>query len=353
MRQFKIAVIIINWNGKHLLEECLTSVESQDYDNYRIIFVDNGSKDKSAEFVKEKLPKIDVISLDKNTGFAKGNNIGMHKAFEDLEVEYVAILNNDAMVKKNWLSEMIKVIAQDDKIGSVAPKIKKYFKRNIIDSIGNAIHLDGGGVSNYINEIDNGQFDNIKEIFGPSGCSCMYSRKMLEDVQMKDDFFDNNFFAYFEDIDLNWRARLRGWKSFFAPNAVVYHKHSETTGLYSPFKAFHTNRNRYFVIIKNYPLFLLPKAIFYLFSGYFHSAFSIAKNKGPSARLVEKSGISKAVRIIIKGWIDVVKYLPIMLKKRFYIMRNRKISNKEIKKVIERYKVDLKEIMYKEHVKYI
>ena len=351
MKQSKIAIIIVNWNGKRLLEECLSSVENQDYNNYKIIFVDNGSEDKSVEFVKEKFPKVEVISLDKNTGFAKGNNIGMHKAFEDSEVEYVAILNNDAMVEKKWLSEMVKIIKQDEKIGSVAPKIKKYYKRNIIDSIGNAIHLDGGGVSNHINKIDNGQFDNIKEIFGPSGCSCMYSRKMLEDVQMKDDFFDDDFFAYFEDIDLNWRARLRGWKSLFAPSAIVYHKHSETTGLYSPFKAFHTNRNRYFVVIKNYPLSLLPKAIFYLFSGYFYSVFSIAKNKGPSARLVEKSGLLKAVKIIISGWIDVVRYLPTMLKKRFYIQKNRKISNKEIKEVVRKYKIDLKKVMYEEHTK--
>lgn len=124
--------------------------------------------------------KIEIISLDKNTGFAKANNIGIHKAFEDLAVEYIAILNNDAMVEKNWLSEMVKVIVKNKKIGSVAPKIKKYYKRNIIDSVGNAIHLDGGGVSNHINKIDKGQYDNIKELFGPSGCAAMYSEKCLK-----------------------------------------------------------------------------------------------------------------------------------------------------------------------------
>ncbi len=351
MKRSKIAVIVINWGGKHLLEECLTSVENQDYDNYKIIFVDNGSKDKSVEFVKEKFPKVEIISLDKNTGFAKANNIGMHKAFEDSEVEYIAILNNDAMVEKKWLSEMMKVITQNDKIGSVAPKIKKYYKRNIIDSIGNAIHLDGGGVSNHINEVDNGQYDDIKEIFGPSGCSCMYSRRMLEDVQIKDDFFDDDFFAYFEDIDLNWRARLRGWKSIFAPNAVVYHKHSETTVLYSPFKAFHTNRNRYFVVIKNYPLFLLPKAFFYLFLRYFYSIFSIAKNKGPSARLIKKSGFFEAVKIIIKGWIDVAKYFPLMLKKRKIIQKYKKSSSTDAKDWFDKYRANLKDVVYNEHTK--
>jgi len=351
MKQPKIAVIIINWNGKHLLEECLSSVENQNYDNFKIIFIDNGSKDKSVKFVGEKFPDVKIISLDKNTGFAKANNIGMHKAFEDSEVEYVAILNNDAMVEKNWLSEMMKIITQDEKIGSVAPKIKKYYKRNIIDSIGNAIHLDGGGVSNHINEIDDGQFDNITEIFGPSGCAALYSKKMLKDIEIKGDFFDNDFFAYFEDIDLNWRARLRGWKSFFAPNAVVYHKHSETTGLYSPFKAFYTHRNRYFVIIKNYPLFLWLKAIFALFSRYFYSISGVVKDKGPSARLIEKISFFDVAKILIKGWCDIVRYFPLMLKKRKIIQKYKKSSSGDVKDWFDKYKANLKEVVYSEHVK--
>jgi GT2 family glycosyltransferase len=351
MKQSKVAVIIINWNGKHLLEECLSSVENQDYSNYKIILVDNGSSDGSVKFVEEKFPEIEIISLDKNTGFAKANNIGMHKAFGDSEVEYIAILNNDAIAESQWLSEMMRLINNDNKIGSVAPKIKKYYKRNIIDSIGNAIHFDGGGVSNHINETDHGQFDNIKEVFGPSGCAALYSKKMLKDVEVNNEFFDNDFFAYFEDIDLNWRARLRGWKCLFASNAIVYHKHSETTGLYSPFKAFYTHRNRYFVIIKNYPLFLLLKATFYLFSGYFYSIFSVAKNKGPSARLVENSGLFEAIKIIAKGWVDVMKYLSAILKKRFYIMKNKKISNEKVKEIVKKYKVDLKRVMYSEHTK--
>lgn len=352
MKNSKIAVIIINWNGKCLLEECLNSVESQNYDNFKIIFVDNGSSDGSVEFIKEKFPKVDVMELKKNTGFAKANNIGIHKAFEDPGIEYIALLNNDAIVEKNWLSEMMKIIKQDERIGSVAPKIKKYYKRNIIDSIGNAIHLDGGGVSNHINKIDNGQFDNIKKLFGPSGCAALYSKKMLEDIEINSDFFDSDFFAYFEDIDLNWRAKLKGWKCFFAPKAVVYHKHSETTGLYSPFKAFYTHRNRYFVIIKNFPLSFWPKAILALFLCYFYSISGVAKNKGPSARLIEKSGFLKAIKIILKGWIDIFALASAMFKKRCYVQKNKLASNNEIEGWLNKYGADFKKTMYDEHTKY-
>ena len=351
MNQLKVSVIVINWNGKHLLEECLASVEEQDYANFNVVFVDNGSTDGSVKLVKNKFPKIDVIELMENTGFAKANNIGMHRAFEDEAVKYVAILNNDAMVEKKWLSEAIKIALQDNQIGSVAPKIKKYYKRNVLDSTGNIFHLDGGGVSNHINTVDNGQFDDLGEIFGPSGCSSLYSRKMLEDIENNGEFFDNNFFAYFEDIDLNWRARLKGWKSYFAPNSIVYHKHSETTGLYSPTKAFYTNRNRYYIIVKDFPLFLIPKAILNLFMGYVHAILSVRKDKGPSARFVEKSGFVNAVKLIFKGWLDVLVAMPNMIKKRRCIQKNIIVSKKEIKRWLNEYTGELKNLMYTEHVK--
>jgi len=345
----KAAVIVINWNGKHLLRECLDSVEKQEYENFKVIFVDNGSSDGSIEFVKGKYPKADVIGLRENTGFAKANNIGMKRALEDAEIKFVAILNNDAMVEKEWLSEMIKVAEKDDKIGSIAPKIRKYYIRNVLDSVGNAFHLDGGGVSNHINEVDNGQYDDVLELFGPSGCSGLYARSMLEDIEMNGDYFDSDFFAYFEDIDLNWRARLRGWKCNFSSKAVVYHKHSETTGLYSPFKAFYTNRNRYFVVIKNFPLNLLPGAFLNLFFGYFYSVLSFGQNKGPSARFIEKSGFWEAIKIIFKGWADILLNIPKMMEKRIYIQRRKVISDKDIGEWLIKYKLDYKKVMFDEH----
>ena len=255
MDQPKISIIIVNWNGKHLLEECLISVEKQGYNNFNTILVDNGSIDGSVEFIKERFPKVDVIGLKENTGFAKANNIGMYRAFEDKKVEYIVPLNNDAILEKGCLFEMVKVAVQsDDKIGSVAPKILKYYKKNEIDRMGILIHRDGGGADNHTGKIDNGQFDDDKEVFGPSGCVALYSKKMLKDIEINGEFFDNEFFAYFEDIDLNWRARLRGWKSLLASDAVVYHKGSETAGKRSYFQIYYSNRNKLFVMVKNLPM---------------------------------------------------------------------------------------------------
>lgn len=352
MKQPKIAIIIVNWNGKHLLEECLSSAENQDYNNFRIILVDNGSSDKSVEFVKKKFPKVEIIELNKNTGFAKGNNVGIHKAFEDLEIKYIAVLNNDAMVEKKWLIEMIKVIKQDNRIGSVAPKILKYFRRDEIDSIGTEIHLDGGAASRLINKKDNQQYNKNIEIFGPTACSCLYKREMLEDI-IDDDYFDNSFFLYVEEVDLNWRARLRGWKCLTAPNAIVYHKHSETSGMYSSIKMYYLHRNRLFLIIKNFPFRYLNKGFYNIFYRYLFSikkkAFS--EKAGVISRTIKKVGLYKVAFFVTKGWFIFFISLPILLKKRHYIQKSKVVNNKVISIWFEKFGGDYKKELFNEYIK--
>lgn len=118
----KIAIIIVNWNGKRLLKTCLKAVFDQTYKNFDVYFVDNGSEDGSGKFVENKFPKTKIIKLKENTGFAKGNNVGIKKAFEDKKVEYIVCLNNDTKVDKNWLKELVKPVQQNEKIGMVASK---------------------------------------------------------------------------------------------------------------------------------------------------------------------------------------------------------------------------------------
>ncbi len=353
MNQPKIAIIIISWNGKHLLEECLNSAENQDYSNFKIIFVDNGSTDGSVEFVKEKFSKVEIIGLDKNTGFAKANNVGMHKAFEDQEIEYIALLNNDAMAEKSWLSEMVKVIKQDEKIGSVAPKILKYWRRDFIDSIGTEIHSDGGAVGRLINKKDDyHQYNKSIEIFGPTACSCLYNRKMLEDI-IDDDYFDNSFFLYVEEIDLNWRARLRGWKCFTAPSAIVYHKHSETAVMYSSVKLYYLHRNRFFLIVKNFPFRFLGGGFYNIFYRYLFliRKKAILKKKGVISKTIEKVGLRKVVFLIAKGWIAFLIFLPGLLKKRYYIQKRKMVDNRTIFSWFKEFGGDYKKEIFNDYLK--
>lgn len=220
-----VSIIIVNWNGKELLSECVPSVFSSVYPNYEIILVDNGSTDGSVEFIREKYSEVKIIKLDRNYGFAKGNNIGIEEALKDKNVRYIALLNNDTKVDKNWLSELVKVAESDEKIGMCALKILRIDNPMVIDSTGAVFKL-GSIVSNRgCGKIDKGQYDKKLDIVGACGASGLFKRQMLEEIGL----FDEDFFAYYEDAELSWRAYKKGWNARYVPTSVVYHKGGGTS----------------------------------------------------------------------------------------------------------------------------
>jgi GT2 family glycosyltransferase len=311
-------VIIVNWNGKHLLSACLKSLSKQNYQNFEIILVDNGSDDKSVAFVQKEFPKIRIIELLENTGFAKGNNIGISQALQDKNIENVILLNNDTKVKKDFLDKLIqyqkehRILSSELKIGALAPKMllmAGMVKRNgvdywrdkfvdeaefVIDAVGARVGLDGRGYNIGHGEIDDGQYDEEREVFGFCGGAVLLKRKMLEDIVASkihfanvqsaqicenrtfaqksvkyQEYFDDIFFAYYEDADLNLRMRSRGWRTVAVPKAVVYHLHSATADTIKSktFKAYYLNRNRFLMMFKNFSrkdlkkgLLLTPKS---------------------------------------------------------------------------------------------
>jgi hypothetical protein len=343
----KAAIIIVNWNGKKFLKDCLSSVFKQTYKNFEVYFVDNGSVDDSVKYVKNNFSKVKIIQLDKNYGFAEGNNIGIRKALKDINVNYIIPLNNDTEVKKEFLSRLIKCAEQDKKIGSVAPKIIFFDNKKLIDSVGILVHQDGSGVNRGFKEFDEGQYDKIEEIFGVCAGATLYKRDMLEDIKIDDDYFDKSFFAYYEDLDLAWRARLMGWKSMSCPNAIVYHIHSATGKSYSPFKSYYVNRNRFFVIIKNFPKTFLIKNIILTPLRYLRLIDSIIKKKGPSYKLKENTNSIQPVIIVLKGWSSVLMNLPSILIKRRNIQKNKVVTDKQIKKWFEKYGAKMEDMIYK------
>ena len=349
----KISVIILNFNGKKFLETCLNSVLAQDYDNFEIILIENGSTDGSKEYLKEKYEnnkKIKIIYLDKNTGFAEGNNIGIKKAFEDKNVKYIAALNNDTKVVSGWLSEMVKTIEKNEKTGSVSSKMIFFYEQNLINAVGVLISKDGGGVNLGYKEKDEGQFEKELEIFGPSAGAALYKREVLEKTDLgEDEYFDSDYFAYYEDVDLCWRLRLAGYTSYYSPKAVVYHVHSATGVSHSPFKAYHIQRNRLFNIVKDFPAGTALISFFFVTPWrYIHllnSAFF--RKSGPSQKAKEKSGAGTLFKIVFKAWWDFFKKLPAMLKKRKAVNKTKVVPNKEINKWFTEYEADLETMIYK------
>lgn len=311
----KVAIIIVNWNGKKFLNDCLSAVYKQSYGNFNLYFVDNGSIDKSVDFVKRKFSKAKIIKLDKNYGFAKGNNVGIKAAFKDKTVEYIVCLNNDTIVARNWLKELVRSVNYKKKFDMI--NSKTCFSDGRIQTIGlrfekNLIGDKLGGLSIGYGE-KSAEYNNPVEVYCPSGVSALYSRRLLENVGL----FDEDFFAYAEDLDLGMRAREKGYKCLFSPQSKLIHLHSQSSGgAASPLKAYLTKRNSYFVALKNFNLFNL---LLFPLRDFLWNAKSLFDKDGEKSanKLKKRVGLINIFKIMIKVYLAVLIYAPKMFFKRF------------------------------------
>ena len=245
----KVSVIIPTWNGKQFLQVCLDSLSQQTYGDFETILVDNGSSDGTVPYVREHYPWVTLVELAENCGFSGGNNRGL----QECSGEYIVTLNNDTQTAPDFLTELVKAVEADGKIGMVAAKMLNFHQNGRIDSIGINATTNGMGQNIGVGEQDAGQHDTTVEPFGACAGAALYRRTMLEETG----FFDGDFFAYYEDLDLAWRGRLSGWRAVKAPGAVVQHIHSATGGRMSAFTVYHVHRNKWYVLLKNWPITLI------------------------------------------------------------------------------------------------
>jgi len=345
----KVAVVIANWNGKALLEDCLNSLKQQTYKKFEIIIIDNGSTDGSVDYLVRNWPKIKLIVLEKNTGFAYANNLGIQEAFKNPNIKYVITLNNDTKADSFYIEKMVEFADNYPEAGSIQPKVINFFEKDKIDSTGILIYFDCSAINRGQKSIDVAS-NKTEEIFGASASAALYNRKALEETKLSEgEFFDNDYFAYYEDVDLAWRLRLAGFKSFFIPEAKVFHVHSATGKMYSPFKAFHIHRNQYFNIIKNLPFGMMWKALFFMPIRYLLLLSSVLMKKGPSSKLNENTkGKGDGIfLIVLKSWKEVAVNLPKMIKKRRQIQKTREVNNAEIKNWFKKYSAKMEDMIYR------
>lgn len=241
-------VVILNWNGRDYIRDCLRSALTQTYPDYRVAVIDNASTDGSPDIVREEFPEATLIVLAQNLHFARGTNAGIRVALRDPSCEFVVPLNNDTRVEPEWLATLVRA-ADRSQIGSVAAKLLLLDRPNVLNSAGLSITRDGAAVDRGWLQEDEGQFDRDVDVFGPSAGAALYRREALETVGL----FDEDFVAYLEDVDLAWRIRLAGFHGRFAPNAIVYHKHSASSTPNSPWKTYISERNRIWNLVQNYP----------------------------------------------------------------------------------------------------
>ena len=259
MPQKNVHIIVLNWNGRDDTLECLKSLQQINYDNYKIIVVDNGSEDGSVFEIKKNFPEMKIIENKRNLGFAGGNNIGMKYAVEN-EADYVLLINNDTTVDKNFLSELVEMGESDKKIGAVGSKIYFHSEPNRIWFAGGKVNwLKNKGTHLGLDEIDNGQYDKIREVDYLTGCCLLIKREVIEKIGV----LAEDYFLYYEDTDFSARVKNAGYKIIYVPKSKIYHKISRSTKPGSPSYIYYHVRNGLVMAKRNGSF--LSKIILYLY----------------------------------------------------------------------------------------
>lgn len=238
-----LSVIIPNWNGMAYLPACLAALAAQDYAPLEIIVVDNASADGSVELLRARHPEIRLLELTENRGFTGACNAGLRAA----RGEFLALLNNDTEAAPGWATAAIHALRQRPTVGSVASKLLLHDRRDVIHTAGDYFTRDGCAGNRGVWERDDGQYENEEFVFSACGGAAIYRRAMLEDIGLLDD----DFFFSGEDVDLGWRAQLRGWRCLYVPQAVVYHHLSASGGGVTA--SYFDGRNSIAILVKNLP----------------------------------------------------------------------------------------------------
>jgi len=251
-----VSIIVVNYNGKHFLGECFASLENSDYpqDRLETILVDNASKDGSVEYVRNAFPWVRILALDKNYGFAEGNNRGVQLASGDL----ILLLNSDTVVESTCISKLVEAMETDASIGCCVPKIYFYDTPKVLDSAGSAFDNLGFCWSLRFKQEDSEGEDELKEVPMGTACALLFRRSILNQTYL----FDSSFFMAYEELDFNLRVRELGYKIILVPTAKIYHRFSASQQTHfstqpTVFKQFNSNKNRAKILTKYYPAKIL------------------------------------------------------------------------------------------------
>jgi GT2 family glycosyltransferase len=308
----KTAVVIPNWNGEDFLGESIDSVLAQTSET-TVIVVDNGSTDGSREILESYGDKIICLYRDKNYGFTGGVNRGIEYAIEH-GFDAVSLLNNDAVADKDWLKNLTDKLTGNT---GITTSLILSHDGKTIDTTGDLLtiwglpHPRGRGEPAATLTSDNTEY-----VFGASGGASLYSVKMMREIGL----FDQDFFAYYEDVDISFRAQLAGWKVLFVPKARVYHRIGATSSRLKGFTSYHTFKNLRLLIIKN-----TPKSLRHIIYPRFYIAYSFFQIKAL---------FSRNAWPMLRGSFDGLRLTPKKLRERKQILGNQKVTDEYIYSIL-------------------
>ena len=301
----KIYVVIPNWNGADLVAECLESLKKQSQ-KHEVIVVDNGSIDNSVSVIQGQFPEVNLVCLPKNTGFSGGVNTGLIHAM-DQGADAVALFNNDAVAEKDWLKKLSETMEKVPRAGIVTGKLFRNNRKHL-DSTGENYSIWGMPFPRDRNNKDEGRHDEKEEVFAASGGASIYRVEMLKEIGL----FDQKFFAYYEDVDISFRAQLGGWKVVYQPSAVAYHHVSATSSKLGDFTRYHATKNFLMLYAKNMPGWLYWKYL---------PLFTVQAARLCASSILRGGGVA-----YFKGVFRAILNTPHIIRERRRIQKTRKVS---------------------------
>lgn len=316
-----ISIIIPNYNGRENLQLVFESISKQSYKEFNVILVDNGSTDDSVYFTERNFPEFEIIKLNNNTGFSVAVNHGIRHAMEKSDSSYILLLNNDIELDKNFLEEGINTFSGVPEADFVAVKMLNYFNRNLIDNAGDFIKSGGGSpMMRGAGESDTGQYDKPEFIFGACAGAAFYKTELFR----SEGLFDEDYFAYLEDVDLSFRFQLAGYKCYYNPKIICFHKRGETTKRFSGWETYYTEKNLVSLRLKNYPASVYLK---------YSPLFFISRVKRYAKFLLKyPPDVFKAA---VKGYFKGLTEVPSAFRKRRIIQKNKKVSSKYVENLFK------------------
>ncbi len=312
----RVSVIVVNWNGRELLPECLDALQQQTYPFFTVIVVDNGSADGSVQFMRVRYPEVKTISLSTNTGFSAANN----RAIQTVNTAYVALLNNDAVPHPSWLQALVDGLDENPRAGCAASKMLLYDQRHMIDRAGDGYTRAGAALMRGRGS-SAGEFDRCEPVFGACAGAALYRTSMFADIGL----FDEDFFLLYEDVDLSFRAQLGGYQCVYVPDAIVYHKGSTSIVRDSPLSVYYGHRNIEWVYLKNMPSPLVARTIVpHIMYGVMALIFFVTKGRG---------------RPFVRAKLSLLSNIRVLLKKRRESMSRKRVDDTYIWGLLEKEKL--------------
>lgn len=307
------SVVIPNWNGWRFLPTCLDALRTQAHRDFETIVVDNGSQDGSVAGLQQHYPEVCVLVLESNRGFAAAVNAGIQVA----RGEVIALLNNDTEAEPQWLAELCRALAEHPEVSFCAAKMLLFDRRDVINSAGDYYGRNGLPGNRGVWQHDNSSLSRQEFVFGACGGAALYRRELFEAIGL----FDEEFFAYGEDVDLSFRAQLAGRKCLFVPGARVYHRLSATGG--GPLASYLCGRNFITVLVKNAPGGVLRR----------HWPAMLAAQLRIAGEALWH-GREPAARARLRGQLAGLRRLPTALRKRRAVQALRRVSDDYIESIL-------------------